>query len=350
MISKQLAQEIVNKMMEVIPYNVNIMDNNGVIIGSGNYERVGHIHSGAVEALINKQIVKVYEEINKVKLGVNIPIIFKEKIIGVIGITGNPNDVSQFAKLVSVTAELLISQEYSLNQYITKQKLKEEFIYEWIYSKVEYDNNFIRRGKALDIDVKLDRIVIVIQGNKKYSKEISKFIKENEYTVNLTEDRIALILENSKYIVGRIKSIEEKNKDTLVKMGVGTVHDLLLNSLLEALEALYIGMKLYENNFCNTYNKIKLFHKMENIFSNYECENIILKISNDGKDKELLQSFLIYMQMNGEKQGVANALHIHRNTLHYRLEKIEKLTGLKFENYLDFFQLLSAYISYKIKL
>ena len=48
MLSKKLAQSIVDKMMNVIPYNVNIMNHKGIIIGSGDVSRIGYIHEGAV--------------------------------------------------------------------------------------------------------------------------------------------------------------------------------------------------------------------------------------------------------------------------------------------------------------
>lgn len=51
MLSRELAQNISKKMMEVIPYNVNIMNEKGVIIGSGDKNRIGNIHKGAVETL-----------------------------------------------------------------------------------------------------------------------------------------------------------------------------------------------------------------------------------------------------------------------------------------------------------
>jgi carbohydrate diacid regulator len=38
-INKVLAQEIADKVMTVIPYNVNIMDETGMIIGSGDAYR-----------------------------------------------------------------------------------------------------------------------------------------------------------------------------------------------------------------------------------------------------------------------------------------------------------------------
>lgn len=58
MLNRELAQNIVNKMMEVIPYNVNIMNHKGVIIGSGDSNRIGMIHNGALEALRVKRLLK----------------------------------------------------------------------------------------------------------------------------------------------------------------------------------------------------------------------------------------------------------------------------------------------------
>ena len=57
----------------------------------------------------------------------------------------------------------------------------------------------------------------------------------------------------------------------------------------------------------------------------------------------------MYFDMNGDKNKIATELHIHRNTLNYRLKKIEELTSLNFDNYIDLFQYLSSYISYKLR-
>lgn len=67
MLNRELAQNIVNKMMEVIPYNVNIMNHKGVIIGSGDSSRIGMIHNGALEALRVKKVVEISKDGDKVK-------------------------------------------------------------------------------------------------------------------------------------------------------------------------------------------------------------------------------------------------------------------------------------------
>lgn len=44
-LSKAIAQRIVLEMMNVIPYNINVMDENGTIIGGGdNMEKIQKIY------------------------------------------------------------------------------------------------------------------------------------------------------------------------------------------------------------------------------------------------------------------------------------------------------------------
>ena len=124
------AKQIVEKVMNVIPYNINMMNNEGIIISSGDENRIGYLHEGALKAILNNKIVTIYEEKGGSRPGVNMPIVFQNSVIGVIGISGSPNKVMPFASLVKITAELLLEQEYVFNQKRVKEKIKEEFLYQ----------------------------------------------------------------------------------------------------------------------------------------------------------------------------------------------------------------------------
>ncbi|WP_025082506.1 sugar diacid recognition domain-containing protein [Latilactobacillus fuchuensis] len=54
-IEQQLAQKIVARLQREIPYNINVMNKQGVIIASGEPTRVGQLHDGAVEAIRLRQ-------------------------------------------------------------------------------------------------------------------------------------------------------------------------------------------------------------------------------------------------------------------------------------------------------
>ncbi|SFC23029.1 CdaR family transcriptional regulator [Clostridium uliginosum] len=352
MLSKELAQNIVNKMMEVIPYNVNIMNNEGFIIGSGDLSRVGSLHEGALDALRTKETAEVFEDYEYTKAGVNTPIFFRNKVVGVIGITGLPDVVRPFGQLVSVTAELLISQEYALNEHVIKQKLTEEFIYEWINNNIEYHEDFIQRGTSLGIDVKIERIIAVIQYEKDRYKEvnilINKILKDGEYSINISSNRIVVLLIYNKFTMKRIFGLEEKIQKLSVKIGIGRFNKIIMSSLIDGVKALNIGSKLYEGKNIYTYDSVKFFKNIELFLNEDKGKEVIEKILEEGKGMELLETFLVYMDMNGEKIKASNKIHIHRNTLNYRLDKIEEITGLKFDNYLELFQLITAYIGYKL--
>jgi carbohydrate diacid regulator len=60
-INNELAQEIANKVMNVLPYNVNIMDDIGLIIGSGDPERIGSFHHGAVAAIEENTFLSIIQ-------------------------------------------------------------------------------------------------------------------------------------------------------------------------------------------------------------------------------------------------------------------------------------------------
>ena len=75
-----------------------------------------------------------------------------------------------------------------------------------------------------------------------------------------------------------------------------------------------------------------------------EIDNIRNKFCKQNGGEELLETLLKYIQLNGEKNKVSESLHIHRNTLNYRLNNIEEITGLKFNDYMDLYQLILFFL------
>jgi len=65
-------------------------------------------------------------------------------------------------------------------------------------------------------------------------------------------------------------------------------------------------------------------------------------------NNEILNTFLAYFYFNGDITQITAYLHIHRNTLLYRMQKIEELTKRNFKDMNDRFFLYSAYIIYKL--
>ncbi|QLF93806.1 helix-turn-helix domain-containing protein [Pseudomonas sp. ABC1] len=107
-----LAQHIVERAMAILPHNVNVMDAQGMIIGSGDPSRLHTRHEGAQLVLANRRVVEIDEQaaacLRGVKPGVNLPLRHAEQLIGVLGITGAPDVVRHYAELVRMAAEMLV--------------------------------------------------------------------------------------------------------------------------------------------------------------------------------------------------------------------------------------------------
>ncbi|EGH33493.1 putative sugar diacid recognition, partial [Pseudomonas syringae pv. japonica str. M301072] len=77
-LDRALAQDIVDRAMAILPYNVNVMDYLGIIIGSGDAERLCTRHEGAQRVLANRQVVEIdslaASQLGGVKPGVNLPL------------------------------------------------------------------------------------------------------------------------------------------------------------------------------------------------------------------------------------------------------------------------------------
>lgn len=349
-LSKQLAQKIVDKMMQVIPYNVIIADEKGLIIGSSDRERIYKMHSGAQEALTYGKMVKVYDDSDalNVKQGVNSPIFSEGKIVGVIGIAGDPDVVKAFSQLVSVTAELLINQEYTINRKKIKEQKIEKFLYELAYKTDEYSEIFIERGLSIGIDLKTLYVAVVFNSSKTSSKKIkgklNQFLEKNEYILSLNVSNTIIFMDSNTNIVRRIERYLESEKLSDVNVGIGSRETLIANSLNQAIAAINIGNRLTPDKNIFLYRDLNFVSQLSKFKEDKRLKNIVEKLKEEGRQADLLETLATYVYSNGEVNKTSEKLHIHRNTLNYRFEKIQEITGKNPRNMIELFELFTAYV------
>lgn len=350
-LNKDLAQNISDKVMEILPYNINIMNEKGVIIGSGDKTRIDTIHEGAIEAISNKTMNEVYSTYGGAKPGVNTPIFWRDNVIGVIGITGVPNEVKPFGELVCVTAELLIDQEYTFNQIKTREKLQEEVLYELAYNTNDYSDNLIARCSSLSIDLNVERVAILVQFDEIYSNIIRRYIScfkgKNEYSVILSGIKIVLFLKCDSQFGDRLKEFVNYVPFD-ISIGVGLRERIIGKSVIQADDAIKIGKKLYIDKNIYYYESLYFISTLSNFKGNIKYIELIENLEKYGKQADLINTLIVYINENIELQNTAKKLHIHRNTLNYRLEKIHELTNKDPRNILELWELYTSYIISKL--
>ncbi|MCR4436404.1 MAG: helix-turn-helix domain-containing protein [Clostridiales bacterium] len=99
----------------------------------------------------------------------------------------------------------------------------------------------------------------------------------------------------------------------------------------QSLEALEIGIRLENNRFIFEYEDYVLYH-IVNLCNNHEnlislCHPSLIKlIEYDRKNNTLLaHSLKVFLQNERNLVASAQALHIHRNTMVYRIDKIQEI-------------------------
>lgn len=379
LLSRELAGSIVERTMNVVSYNINIMDENGVIIASGDKERIGTIHEGAIIALQRKSEFNVNENESKklygVHQGTNTVIEFRNKIVGVIGITGKTKEVLGYAKLIKMTAEMMIEQEYVIKELEWNNRIKEEMILALIYNKLDtviLINEYIKKFK-LQYSSPMNIFIVEL---KPSDNNVEKELNISSRIINILEgtfkgslacvvnQKTIVVLykclsHNNKYeeYIDKLKKINEKIKSEIeidTKIAVGKIQNKLMEiykAFNIAEETLSFGKKMHPNDNVYIFENLKydmLFSQNSAKWKVNELKETYELIAIHDKSKVLRETLKVLIEENGELNCVANRLFIHRNTLSYRLDKIYRFTNRNPRKYTDLFWLYSAIINFEI--
>lgn len=137
-----------------------------------------------------------------------------------------------------------------------------------------------------------------------------------------------------------IDMLNKKSKNIEFKMGVGRVYQDLENvdkSFLDALRAVRIG-KTITNNEIVTFDELGIFKILSQDFLNEELEdfyNTTLKPLVDydkKKSTELVKTLEIYFKNTGNLTRISEQLFAHYNTVLYRINRINEITGLPLDD------------------
>ncbi|MFS0781822.1 CdaR family transcriptional regulator [Bacillus sp. 1P06AnD] len=361
LLSVSLANKIIKEVEKLCNEEIIIVDVNGKIIASTELSRIGSFHEGAflcVQEREKKMITKKDEILLKgVKAGLNLPVFFLNKVIGVIGITGEPHQFLRFGELLRKMTELLIQESYYREQSQWRSRMMETFVYDWLHGK-NNAKDLLERAKLMGVDLHIDRQVILVNVDQPQENlfqglwqltHIWNDTYEDDILIPWGDGQIMLIHcghqpNEQELIASKVKQLQTYMSDTWqipVNIGIGqTVKAIDLQiSHKQAEKALRAthgeGTIVFEN-------QMDLDLCLQEISEETRIEYIHRVLSIAEKDQELLETFRVYFQENLSIKATAEALHIHINTLHYRIKKLENLTGLNLKYVKD---LVNLYLS-----
>ncbi|MFJ7524224.1 CdaR family transcriptional regulator [Streptomyces griseus] len=132
MIDGVAAQAIVDDIAERLGVRVNVMDDHGVIIASSDRSRVGGLHEGALRVLRTGRLFAVTSEealaLTGTRAGVNMPLRLGNELVGVVGVSGEPSIVGEIAQAIARMAELMVIQQAFLGEAGWRHRVRLQMI------------------------------------------------------------------------------------------------------------------------------------------------------------------------------------------------------------------------------
>ena len=211
------------------------------------------------------------------------------------------------------------------------------------------------RAKKLRIENNVPRVVFLIETeiDKEFNVvEIVSSIfptKQKDFVTAVDEKSIILVKElKEKDSKEEIDQISKHIYDTLsaeamtsVYVAIGTVVNDLKNvsaSYKEAKMALEVGKIFEENKKIVNYEQLgigRLIYQLPAPLCKMFINEVLHGLSMDQFDEETLTTVNKFFENNLNVSETSRQLYIHRNTLVYRLDKLQKMTGLDLRNFDD---------------
>ncbi|MDF2857976.1 MAG: sugar diacid utilization regulator [Neobacillus sp.] len=331
------AQTIVNKMMNDIPFNINIMDKTGVIIGSGNKERIGTLHHGAVAAIKQRKIIEIRRDEEFVKKGINLPIELNEEIIGVVGISGEVVKTRPFANLVKSAVILLIEQSVSLKKENLERNLKQEFFNLITDPETTYTNELIDQAMAYGIRINNPSQIVYVG----FPYTIDKQNINHFPSFKISNQAYCFVVQEANKIELLQEQIEYQFPEASIS--ISKMNDKISEGFLQAKSAMRVLKGVFPHEKVISYSRCEFIADMAEL-QRKDLKTEMLYHFLD-KNEELIKTLQVYLSCNLNANETATRLIIHRNTLNYRLNRIFKITGKDPKNILELVELIFILIN-----
>ncbi len=332
MISNQILQNTIEGMRVITRLDFIVHDIDGKSIAS-TVEDTINLENATIEFVKSPadsqevqgyQFFKVYDEAQV------------EYILVVSGVGENAYTVGKMAAFQIQNLLVAYKERFDKDNFI-KNLLLDNLLLVDIYS----------RSKKLHIQADARRVVIIIESGIAKDNNALEIIRTN---IGNSKDFVTAVDENSIIVVKELsesdtnKEIDKSIKgisEVLEKEGIGNVHmayGTIVNEIKEASRsykeakmALDVGKIFFDDRNIIAYSELgigRLIYQLPIPLCKMFIKEIFGGKSPDDFDEETLTTINKFFENSLNVSETSRQLFIHRNTLVYRLDKLQKSTGL----------------------
>jgi len=341
MISNQILQSTIDGLKNITRKDLSVIEKEGKVIATTEEAMVGqHIDGidGFVISPADSQLVLGYQYFKVYDNAV------AEYIVQV---KGEDEESYRIGKITAFQIQSLLvayKERYDKDNFI-KNLLLDNLLLVDIYS----------RAKKLHIENNVRRIVYLIETNIDKDMNVVEMVrnifpaKTKDFVTAVDEHCIILVKElRDKETMEEVEKIAKTISDTLsaetgtkVFISIGTaVNDLkdVSRSYKEAKMAIEVGRIFDGDKNIVNYEQLgigRLIYQLPIPLCRMFIKEVLHGLTIDDFDDETLATVSKFFENNLNVSETSRQLYIHRNTLVYRLDKLQKMTGLDLRNFDD---------------
>ena len=333
MISNQILQNTIDGLKSITRIDLCVMDTDGKPLAStfaeqGHYEEAVSSFAGSPaesQVIQGYQFFKVFDE---------------HQLEYILLARGGSDDVYMVGKLAAFQVQNLLvayKERFDKDNFI-KNLLLDNLLLVDIYN----------RAKKLHIETNVRRVVFLIE--TKHEKDVNALETVRSLFAAKTKDFITAVDEKNIILVKEVKPAEDYedlektanmvldmlNTEAMTKVHVsfGTiVGDIkeVSRSYKEAKMALDVGKIFYSGKNVVAYSNLgigRLIYQLPLPLCRMFIREVFENKSPDDFDEETLATINKFFENSLNVSETSRQLYIHRNTLVYRLDKLQKSTGL----------------------
>lgn len=333
MISNQILQNTIDGLKTITRIDMCVLDVDGKVLATTSPDASGYEESVSTfakspadsQVISGHQFFKVYDD---------------NQLEYILLVMGGSDDVYIIGKLATFQIQNLMvayKERFDKDNFI-KNLLLDNLLLVDIYN----------RAKKLHIDSEAKRVVLLVETQTEKDNTALETVRTLFAT--RTRDFITAVDEKNIIIVKEVKQSETYKDieqtafvilDTLnteamsrVKVAFGTIISSLKDvskSYKEAKMALDVGKIFYSDKNVVAYSNLgigRLIYQLPIPLCKMFIREIFGDMSPDDFDEETLATINKFFENSLNVSETSRQLFIHRNTLVYRLDKIQKITGL----------------------
>lgn len=379
-LDKELCDKLVQSASLTIGCNVLITDETSHVLSSNDPSREGTLHEASIEVIRTKQ--KAYHNsaaamrLAGTMPGMTIPLFMGNDVIGTIGITGSPQEISRYAALIQQFAQIFMSfqsqQQTSAQLDYRKQTLIREIV--TFEKRIRNPEDVHALAYEVGVDLNIPRVAILVKNGQdtentiteeekslasehvkdiitKYFSDAQDFIcpqNDSEYAV-LACLPDGIQDSSMEQVINTCQEMEQE----LLQAGHGVL--IGIGSMATSLEGLRLS---YENAAfvlrilqakireatCLSIADLMLEKLAANLPEDVceEAANTLFRtILQAPNYDEIITIIECWCRLRFQFTKTAEALHIHKSTLVYRFRRIQELYGL---DLYDFDRVVALYL------